>query len=117
MAIAEGKAFAQVKGTYIQIKVKGYDAKTKLKIGDHVVSNLKKVTKEKISSAFVRVVSHRQSDMSESERQAQSIYSSVKEEASKDVKAVKALLDGKNKDTNDFDGALIEPSNFVSREE
>ena len=68
MAVAEGKAFAQIKGTYIQIKVKGYDAKTKLKAGDHIVSSLKKVTKEKISSTFTRVVSHTQSDMNEDER-------------------------------------------------
>lgn len=59
MAIAEGKAFGQIKGTYIQIKIKGYDAKTKLKVGDHVVSSLKKVTKEKISSEFIRITSHK----------------------------------------------------------
>lgn len=59
MAIAEGKAFSQIKGTYIQIKVKGYDASAKLKIGDHVISTLKKVSKEKISSNFVKKVSHK----------------------------------------------------------
>jgi hypothetical protein len=30
MAVAEGKAFAQIKGSYIKIKVKGYDSKDKL---------------------------------------------------------------------------------------
>jgi len=50
MAVAEGKAFAQIKGTYIKIKVKGYE---KLDIGDHVLSTLTKATKEKITSHFV----------------------------------------------------------------
>ena len=68
MAVAEGKAFGQIKGTYIQIKIKGYDAKTKLKVGDHVVSKLMKVTKEKISSEFIKKASSKQSDMSEEER-------------------------------------------------
>jgi len=53
MAFAEGKAFAQIKGTYIKIKVKGFKASDGLKVGDHVISTLKKVTKEKISSEFV----------------------------------------------------------------
>jgi ribosomal protein S1 len=52
MAIAEGKAFAQIKGTYIKIKVKQITAD--LKIGDHVTVSLKKVTKEKISSIFLK---------------------------------------------------------------
>lgn len=82
-----------------------------------MVSSLKKVTKEKISSTFLRVTSHKQSDMNDDERQAQSIYNSVKEEASKDVKAIRALLEGNAKAANDFDGALIEASNFISREE
>lgn len=30
MAIAEGKAFSQIKGSYIKIKVKGYTAKDKI---------------------------------------------------------------------------------------
>lgn len=53
MALADGKAFAQIKGSYVKIKVKGYSASDKLKVGDHIFSNLKKVTKEKISSEFI----------------------------------------------------------------
>lgn len=52
MAIAEGKAFAQIKGSYIKIKVK--EIPSKLKVGDHVTVSLKKVTKEKISSVFLK---------------------------------------------------------------
>ena len=59
MAFAEGKAFAQIKGTYIKIKVKGFKASDGLKAGDHIISTLKKVTKEKISSEFVGRVGQR----------------------------------------------------------
>lgn len=55
MAVAEGKAFAQIKGSYIKLKVKGFE-ETKLKVGDHVVASLKKVTKEKLSSSFLRKI-------------------------------------------------------------
>ena len=51
MAFAENKAFAQIKGSYIKIKVK--PVPKSLKIGDQVVSKLTKVTKEKISSEFI----------------------------------------------------------------
>lgn len=54
MAVAEGKAFAQIKGSYHQIKVKGYTHK--IEVGEHVMAKLKKVTKEKISSLFVKKV-------------------------------------------------------------
>ena len=53
MAVAEGKAFAQIKGSYIKIKVKGYKEKDQIQVGDHIISSLQKVTKEKISSSFV----------------------------------------------------------------
>lgn len=52
MAVADGKAFCQLKGTYIKLKVKGHD-KEILKPGDHVMSKLTKVTKEKISSEYI----------------------------------------------------------------
>lgn len=52
MAVAEGKAFCQLKGTYIKLKVKGYDQEI-LKPGDHIISTLTKVNKEKISSKYL----------------------------------------------------------------
>jgi hypothetical protein len=54
--------------------------------------------------------------MNENERNALSIFDSVKEEASKDVKAVRALLEAKHV-KNDFDATLVEASNFISRDE
>ncbi len=54
MAIAEGKAFCQIKGSYIKLKVKTQGKLPKnLKIGDHVISKITKITKEKISSLYI----------------------------------------------------------------
>lgn len=95
MAVAEGKAFAQIKGTYIKIKVKGDETLSKLKVGDHITSTLKKVTKEKISSEFSVKTGHgANKDMTDDERKAKNIYDSVAAEASKDVDAVRALSQG-----------------------
>ena len=112
MAFAEGKGFAQIKGTYIKIKVKGFKESDHLKIGDHVVSTLKKVTKEKISSEFVGRVSKKQ-DQTESELEEQrviSLFKSVSEEAERDIEAIRAMgeADGTNKKDADFDESLIQ---------
>ena len=119
MAQAEGKAFAQIKGTYIQIKVKGDETISQLKVGDHITSALKKVTNEKISSIFTVKTGHGSTkDMTDDERKAKSIFDSVKEGAAKDVDAVRKLgqaTDAAKKD--DFDPSLIQASNFTSREE
>ena len=120
MAQAEGKAFAQIKGTYIKIKVKGDETISQLKVGDHITSTLKKVTKEKISSIFSVKTGHGSTkDMTDDERKAKSIFDSVKEASAKDVDAVRALSQavedhGKKQD---FDPSLIQASNFTSREE
>ena len=108
MALAEGKAFSQIKGTYIKIKVKG-EAVSKLKVGDHITSALKKVTKEKISSVFTIKTGHGSTkDMTDDERKTHSMYNNVKEEAAKDIVAVRALSVAVE-DTNkqEIDHALI----------
>jgi ribosomal protein S1 len=56
MAVAEEKAFAQIKGSYIKLKVKNFPPKS-LKAGDQIVASLTKVTKEKLSSTFVKKIS------------------------------------------------------------
>lgn len=93
MAIAEGKAFSQIKGSYIKIKVKGYDKKDKIKVGDHVFSTLKKVTKDKISSVFIGKTGSlgQKAEMTQDERKAQGIFESVKTEAEKDIDSLKIL--------------------------
>lgn len=52
LTIADGKAFAQIKGSYLKLKVKNF-AKDEIKEGDHVTVKLTKVTKQKISSEYV----------------------------------------------------------------
>lgn len=104
MAMAEGKAFAQIKGSYIKIKVKGYDKKDRVQVGDHVFSTLKKVTKEKISSVFIGKTgsSGQKAEMSEEERKSQGIYESVKSEAAKDIESIK-LMNKQTDKTNEAD--------------
>jgi len=115
MATAQGKVFSQIKGTYIQIKVKGFDETIKFQTGDHLISKLKKVTKEKISSIFVSKV--KGSQMTKSEEYAQSIYNSIQEEAAKDIKTIKDFNNQKKTQKTDFDAAYIEQNNFIGKEE
>jgi len=108
MAVADGKAFSQIKGSYIKIKVKGQTDADNLKVGDHVVSSLKKVTKEKISSEFIgRAGGKKGPEMSEGERAAQSIRQSVNEEAQRELEGVKALATEHGAAPADFDASLI----------
>mmetsp|Transcript_1273 Transcript_1273/g.1518 ORF Transcript_1273/g.1518 Transcript_1273/m.1518 type:complete len:562 (+) Transcript_1273:3654-5339(+) len=88
MAIADGKAFAQIKGSYIKIKVKG--DKMKVKVGDHVVSKLKKVTKEKISSEYLKKVGDGSARSAE-EKGAEALLKSVTQEAERDLEAIREL--------------------------
>ena len=89
LAVAEGKAFAQIKGSYIKIKVKEIPAK--LKAGDHVTVSLKKVTKEKISSTFLKKLPAAEC-LSDEQRRIQQLYSQVEKEAKSSLSDVKAFL-------------------------
>ena len=57
--------------------------------------------------------------MTDDERKTKSIFDSVKEEAAKDVDAVRALSQAveDNGKKQDFDPTLISASNFTSRDE
>ena len=55
VAIADGKAFAQIKGSYLKLKVK--DFPSDLTIGNHMIATLAKVTKQKITGTFIQKVS------------------------------------------------------------
>ena len=92
MAMADGKAFSQIKGSYIKIKVKGAGTE-KLKVGNHVISELKKVTKEKISSEIVKKVVGTTSTAEEQEEEfrAQALLDSVQEEVEKSLEALNEL--------------------------
>lgn len=77
---------------------------------------MKKVSKEKLSSTFVGHSSStgEKSEMSAEERQAQSIFLSVKEEAEKDIESIKEMNNAKV--TEDFDATLINQKNFIDKE-
>ena len=78
MAIAEGKAFGQIKGSYIKLKVKS--PPSSVKVGDHVVASLSKVTPEKLSATFVSKVSEKDK-ASDEQRQTLAIWQSVQSDA------------------------------------
>lgn len=115
MAVAEGKAFCQVKGTYIKLKVKDLGQEV-LKPGDHVISKLTKMNKQKISSKFVgKATSLGQlgSQMSEEEKLAESMFLSAQRESKAEIRALKALneQDGANEgNKEDFGREAVEPS-------
>lgn len=114
MAVAEGKAFAQIKGSYHSIKVKGYSHK--IEVGEHVMTKLKKVTKEKISSLFVKRVT--QSALAPDELKFKNILSSVEEEATKELESVQAhFKQDPKKAKSDFDLQHIDQANFMNTEE
>jgi hypothetical protein len=114
MAIAEGKAFGQIKGSYIKLKIK--EGPTNLKVGDHVVSSLNKVTKEKISSSFVKKVS--QNDwMSDDQKLVKSIYESVQEEAARELIFLRNQNQSKTEGKADFDASHLDQKHFMNREE
>lgn len=119
MAVAEGKAFAQIKGSYIKIKVKEIPAK--LKAGDHLTVSLKKVTKEKISSTFLKKLPASEC-LSDEQKRVQQLYSKVEKEAKQSLAAVKEFLTenaGRTtaSKTADFDPSLIDQKNFLGRDE
>lgn len=76
MAVADQKAFCQIKGTYIKLKVKQFGNQP-LKPGDHVVSTIKKLTAAKISSIFLSMSSSTTSPMTDEERLAETVYNSL----------------------------------------
>ena len=55
LTIADGKAFAQIKGSYLKLKIKNFK-EGEIKEGDHVNVKLTKVTKQKITSEYVEKV-------------------------------------------------------------
>jgi hypothetical protein len=51
----EGKAYAQVKGSYLKIKVKGY-TKKQIVEGDACLVGIKKVDKLKMTGEFIKKI-------------------------------------------------------------
>ena len=87
LAVADGKAFAQIKGTYIKIKVK---ENPNLKPGDQVLSTLTKVTKEKISSTFNSMLK-KSEQMTQAQKVVDKMCQSVEEESAAERQNLQAL--------------------------
>jgi hypothetical protein len=87
MATAEGKAFAQIKGTYIKLKVKEYSS---LKAGDQILCSLTKVTKEKITSHFVSILP-KSEQMTQEQKVVDRLYQSIQEETQAELENLQTL--------------------------
>jgi hypothetical protein len=87
LAMAEGKYFCQLKGSFLKLKVKipeEESAVKKLSIGDHIACKLTKVTKEKIVGTLEGKITVTESEQLEVTR-IEKLLSSVEEEGQKDV--------------------------------
>src|SRR5690606_13028492 len=99
LTIADGKAFAQLKGSYLKLKVKNF-AEDSIKEGDHVTAKLTKVTKQKITSEFVEKV--KGTGLSEEEKIFEKLFFSVQEEAQKDIAKAEEQANSKEIDEEMF---------------
>jgi len=82
------KAIAQLKGSYLKIKVKELKAGHASE-GDNVIVTLKKVTKQKITGIFVGKAPATEHD--DKSLQVERLWSSIEEEAQKDIETTKVL--------------------------
>lgn len=85
-AVVEGgsKAFAQIRGSYLKLKVKGLQA-GQVTEGDNILVKLVKVTKQKITGTFEAKTP--KAPLDERERQVEKLWKSIEEEAEKDIDA------------------------------
>lgn len=118
MAIAaEGKAFAQIKGSYIKMKVK--EMPKKIKVGDQVSATLKKVTKEKISSIFVSALKSSECFTSDQIR-IHALHKKIQDDAHANLDSIRSVLQqsqDRSKQNQDFDASLIDQKNFLGKDE
>ena len=85
--IQEGtKAIAQIKGSYLKVKVKGLTA-GQLTDGDNVIVTLQKVTKQKITGTLVGKT--KKQPLDPREQLISKLWDSIEEEAQKDIIAMK----------------------------
>lgn len=87
LALAEGVAFGQLKGSYHKLKIKGAPAGTQ--VGSLCEVSLLKVTKEKIVGDYLNSFVETDSSQQQEEHRAQQVFDSVQEEAAKDIKMAK----------------------------
>lgn len=82
------KAIAQIKGSYLKMKVKEIKA-GQVKEGDNVVATLKKVTKQKITGIFAAKA--KATELDEKSLRVERLWSSIEEESQKDIETMKVL--------------------------
>lgn len=84
IAVIEGgtKAFAQIKGSYLKVKVKELQAGT-VTDGDNILVTLKKVTKQKITGLLVGKTP--KAPLDDKEKKIERLWASIEEEAQKDI--------------------------------
>lgn len=99
LTFTDGKAFAQLKGSYLKLKVKNFQ-EGEIREGDHVMAKLTKVTKQKISSEFVQKI--KGTGLNEEEKIVEKLFNSVQEEAQKDIAKAQEQANSKEIDEEMF---------------
>lgn len=82
------KAIAQIKGSYLKVKVKELKS-GEVKEGDNIIVTLKKVTKQKITGTLLGKAP--QSFLDDKGKLLERLWESIEEEAQKDIHAAKTL--------------------------
>ena len=87
-AMIEGKikAIAQIKGSYLKLKVKEFK-EGQVQVGDNLIVALKKVTKQKITGIFQGKAPASKQD--QKEKQVEQLWTSIEEESQKDISTMK----------------------------
>ena len=90
-AVIEGgsKAFAQIKGSYLKVKVKQLKP-GQVTEGDNIIVKLLKVTKQKITGTLEGKTP--KAPLEDQEKKIERLWTSIEEEAHKDIEATKLRL-------------------------
>lgn len=83
LAVADGVAFGQIKGSYYKLKIK--DVPSTITTGTVCSVKLQKVIKDKLTATYVGTGEETSAEQRQLEHRAQQIYASVQEEAMKDI--------------------------------
>ncbi len=97
------KAIAQIKGSYLKLKVKELK-EGQVKVGDNLIATLKKVTKQKITGIYVGKAPATKLD--ESNLSIDRLWTSIEEESQKDIEAMKLISSKKEIDQDKLRGIV-----------
>jgi hypothetical protein len=106
LAVADGVAFGQLKGSYYKLKIK--DSSAGISVGSICTVKLQKLVKDKLTALFVGLEQKEATTAAQRalEHRAQQIYDSVQEEGAKDVASAKQA-----KSENDLEQMIIKQRN------